>query len=154
MRIMVAVVFCNNFAPTVAIINIGPAVEQKLQTVVAVSLSKELSAIACAPAGYPHNTLVKKTLSQSTPKSSLVAECLLVRCSFNVRVVNTINGNNAGSTLYAHTVIPSTKLCIYFVGAEINMTAVVANSSVDVARKYFTLYYTTTLCLVCNYPLI
>ena len=50
-KITVAVVFCRSFAPTVPIINIGPADEQKEQALVAVKLLASLSPIILAPIG-------------------------------------------------------------------------------------------------------
>ena len=79
-----------------------------------------------------------KTLSQDTPNSNLVTECLDCGLIFSARVVITAKGNNAGNTLYAHTVSPSKKLCIYLVGAEINIAATPINSPVNKTLKYFT----------------
>lgn len=61
--IMVAVVFCKSFSPTVAIIKMGPVVEQKLAMTVAAFLSASLSAIAFAPIGYPQSMLVKNLVA-------------------------------------------------------------------------------------------
>lgn len=130
--------FCNSFPPIVATINIGPAVEQKLQAKVARSVSAFVSDIAFAPMGYPHKMLVKNTLSQLTPNNTFVKERFRFLCNLRVSVVNTIKGNNAGSTLNAHIVMPFTKLCIYFAGAETNIISITVNSSVEDVLKVFT----------------
>lgn len=134
-----AVGLCNNCVPTVAIIKIGPAVEQKLHIAVAVSESALLSAMTFAPTGYPHSKLVSSALSQRTPNSIFVIDFLLLVCSFSVNVVSTIKGNSAGNTLKAHIVTPFTKLCMYLAGADIKIKNIAANSIIDVIRIYFTL---------------
>lgn len=137
-KITVASVLCKSLAPTVAMIKMGPAVEQKLHALVAVAASASLSEIALAPIGYPHRRLIKNTRSQEMPNSALVNERLLLGTILNVRVESTAKGNSAGNTLYAHTVRPSKKLCMYFDGADMNTATTATNSSVIVTRKNFT----------------
>lgn len=108
---------------------------------VAASWFASLSAIVLAPMGYPHNKLVKKTLSQLIPNNNLESERFRGGCTFRVSVVSTIKGNSAGNTLNAHIVMPSTKLCMYFVGAVIKINTVAVNSSVDSKRKCFTFLF-------------
>lgn len=110
----------------------------------AVAVSAWLSAIALAPIGYPHSKLVINTLSQEIPNNVFVIERFDRGATFNVRVVSTVKGKSAGNTLYAHTVSPSKKLCIYFVGADINTAATPTNSSVNNTLRYFTDYYIQT----------
>ena len=118
--------------------NIGPAVEQKEQALVAIALSALLSAIHFAPIGYPHNKLIIHMSSHAIPNNFSVTENLIFGFNFNAIVVSTVNGNSAGSTLYAHTVNPSKKLCIYLLGADMKTPMIAAISSVIVARIYFT----------------
>ena len=72
------------------------------------------------------------------PNRVFVTERSLLGAILKVRVESTAKGNRAGKTLYAQTVSPSKKLCIYFDGAEINTPTIAANSSVTNTRKNFT----------------
>lgn len=96
--------------PTVANRNIGEGVEQKEDSFTAVLLSTLSDEITFAPTGYPHASDNKNIPSARTPNKGKVNDFFGVTARAAMGA-SSVNGNNAGNTLIAHTVMPSRNFC-------------------------------------------